>query len=369
MIRRVLLENWKSHAKSEFEFEKGTNVLVGVSGSGKTSVMDAICFALYGTFPQAAAREIKLEEVIRQQPTKSDFCKVTVEFEYGKKNFELTRTIFRNSSNQAVLKENGSLMAGPKPAEVSKRVEEIIEVNYDLFTRAIYSEQNQIDYFLKLNPAQRKEKIDDLLLLNKYELVRANAVNMQNRLKKQLEDKTMWLEELKEGFDEKALEEVLKKILEKQTAAEFSKKEKIFLEAELKKVLEQISELEKKMKEFLFYKELLIKVGAGAAELQKTILYTKKKMDKKSLTELLETEKNLLEKIMEKKKQAKELEKEQKETQNKTSELLEKKGALEEKVAQKIKQAKELKSSKGVCPVCNRKLEEHLKGEQKFFYT
>ncbi len=156
MIKRVLLENWKSHLNSEFEFEQGTNVLVGVSGSGKTSVMDAICFALYGTFPSANARTVKLEEIIMNKPVEREHSKVVVEFEYNNKNYDVSRTIFKNASNQATLKENGRMIAGPKPNEVNERIEEITEVSFDLFTRAIYSEQNQTDYFIKLNPAQRK---------------------------------------------------------------------------------------------------------------------------------------------------------------------------------------------------------------------
>ena len=213
MITRVVLENWKSHAKSEFEFGEGTNVLVGVSGSGKTSVMDAICFALYGTFPLANSRSVKLEEVIMQKPIKREEAKILIEFVYNNKKYELIRQIYTKAANQATLKENGLLIAGPKPNEVTKRIEEITQVGYDLFSRAIYSEQNQTDYFLSLNPAQRKEKLDDLLLINKYEFVRSNATTMQNRLKKQSEDKKNWLTEIKQPFNEKELIKLQKQIM------------------------------------------------------------------------------------------------------------------------------------------------------------
>ena len=46
-----------------------------------------------------------------------------------------------------------------------------INLNYDLFSRAVYSEQNQIDYFLKLTASQRKEKFDELLEINIFLLV------------------------------------------------------------------------------------------------------------------------------------------------------------------------------------------------------
>ena len=82
MIESVELENWKTHLKSRFEFGKGTNVLVGQMGSGKSSVMDAICFALFGTFPGLQARRVSLEEVIMNKPLQADEANVKLVFSY-----------------------------------------------------------------------------------------------------------------------------------------------------------------------------------------------------------------------------------------------------------------------------------------------
>ncbi len=363
MITRVALENWKSHSKSEFEFSAGTNVLVGVSGSGKTSVMDAICFGLYGTFPQANAREVKLDEIIMNKPVLRDHANVLIEFEYNKKNYEVSRTIFRNSSNQATLKENGRLIAGPKPSEVNKRIEEITDVNFDLFTRAIYSEQNQTDYFLKLNPAQRKEKIDDLLLINRYELVRANAVGMQNRLKKQAEDKKEWLKEIRQNFSEKELEATAEKIRQKKELIEKANKEIKVLQEKLKKTGEKIALLQKKEEEFRFFNELLIRSHGHGEELKKNIAHAKHTIGKKSIQELAVEQKGTAEKRKLLEKELSELHAQGKKNQNelkKNSQLM---GALIEKNSQKEKQLRELWSAKGTCPVCSRSLEEHIKGE------
>ncbi|MDP6670560.1 MAG: AAA family ATPase, partial [archaeon] len=72
MIKQVEIRNWKTHLNSKFEFGKGTNVLVGSMGSGKTSVMDAICFALFGTFPALQQRRIGLQEILMRKPTQAE---------------------------------------------------------------------------------------------------------------------------------------------------------------------------------------------------------------------------------------------------------------------------------------------------------
>ena len=363
MIRRIVLENWKSHLNSEFEFSRGTNVLVGVSGSGKTSVMDAICFGLYGTFPQANAKAVKLEEIIMNKPVLRDHCHVLIEFEYNKKNYEVSRTIFKNSSNQATLKENGRLIAGPKPNEVNKRIEEITDVNFDLFTRAIYSEQNQTDYFLKLNPAQRKEKIDDLLLINRYELVRANAVAMQNRLKKQAEDKKGWLKEIRQNFNEKELEATAEKIRQKKELIEKADREIAVLQEKLKKTREKIAVLSKKEEESRFFNELLIRSQGHGEELKKSIAQAKRTIGKKTIQELAVEQKETAEKRKLLEKELSELQGQGKKTRNELNEKAQQMGAIIEKKSQKEKQLRELGSAKGTCPVCSRSLEEHIKGE------
>jgi len=183
MIKKVELKNWKSHSNSEFEFGKGTNVIVGVMGSGKSAVMDAICFALYGTFPALNNRRVSLDETIMNKPLEQDEAHVAVEFDYAGNEYRVERTITRKGQNHGKLFQGGRLIAGPKVRDINAYIERLLEVNFELFSRAIYSEQNNIDYFLRLSPGQRKEKMDELLQLNRYETARANAVLVGNRLK------------------------------------------------------------------------------------------------------------------------------------------------------------------------------------------
>src|SRR3989338_4467835 len=131
MIKRVTLENWRTHAKSVFEFENGTNVLVGAMGSGKSSIMDALCFALFGTFPALLNKRVSLEEIITSKPNKEGFAKVQLEFEYAGKSFAVERTIKRKGTNEAKILCNGKLLAGPKATDVTKAVENALEINYN----------------------------------------------------------------------------------------------------------------------------------------------------------------------------------------------------------------------------------------------
>ncbi|MDO8537435.1 MAG: SMC family ATPase [archaeon] len=188
MIKSVSLQNWKTHRETKMEFGKGTNVLIGIVGAGKSSVMDAICYGLFGTFPGLNAKRLSTDEVIMNTPNEMDYSKVEVEFFYKENEYKVERMLYRGKKvNEAKLYKNNEFFIGPKPSDVNEKIEELLELNFDLFSRAVYSEQNQIDYFLKLTPAQRKQKFDELLDLEKYETARSNAVLIANRLKKNLE--------------------------------------------------------------------------------------------------------------------------------------------------------------------------------------
>jgi DNA repair exonuclease SbcCD ATPase subunit len=79
-IKRVTLQNWRSHKDTKLDFSKGTNMLVGIMGSGKSSVLEAICFALYGTFPALARKRVKLGQIATEGTIGAD-CRAEVVFE------------------------------------------------------------------------------------------------------------------------------------------------------------------------------------------------------------------------------------------------------------------------------------------------
>jgi exonuclease SbcC len=182
MITHLSLENFKSHSKSEFTFAKGTNVLVGRMGSGKSSVLDALCFALYGTFPRLARRDQSVEGLV-SMGSNADFAVVQLEFEKAGKKYSVMRKIGKKVSDAEVRCEGRLVQKGAKQA--TQYIESALGVDYELFTRAIYSEQNRMDHLLSLNPRQRKAEIDWLLGLGQFDTAREAAQSSCSKLSEQ----------------------------------------------------------------------------------------------------------------------------------------------------------------------------------------
>jgi len=194
MITRLALENWRSHGQTEFEFGKGTNVLVGAMGSGKSSAMDAISFALFGTFPMLQQRKVKLDDMIMNRPERKTSAKIVMGFTADGKEYTVKREVTRGKGQTAAEIRMGDKLIESANQRVNDRIEDILKINYDLFSRAVYAEQNKIDYFLEIPKRERRERIDELLKIDRFESARKNLTTVIGRLVDRVNDKSASIE-------------------------------------------------------------------------------------------------------------------------------------------------------------------------------
>ena len=181
MIKAVKLKHFRSHEVTEITFGKGTNILIGPMGAGKTSVLDAICLAFFGTFPALKARRIKLEDVISDRPNRYEEATAEVYFDANGETYSVERIVSRNGT-EARLRHDGKVIESA-PQRVTEYVEKLLGVDYELFTRAVYSEQNRLDSILTLSRTERKKQVDQLLGIDVFENARSTATSVTNRLK------------------------------------------------------------------------------------------------------------------------------------------------------------------------------------------
>lgn len=363
MIESVSLHNWKTHADSTLEFGKGTNVIVGKMGAGKSSVMDAICFALFGTFPALQARRVALEEVVMNKPNEAAEAAVELTFSYGGKKYSVERKLKRKGGGEAKLYCEGRLAAGPKPRDVNEAVEKAIEITYNLFSRAVYSEQNEIDSFLRLTPNDRKAKFDELLDLEKYETVRANAVTAMNQLKKTAKERKSWIQEQKKIVSGEEEEKLSHKVKEKE-------KENASLhdfissgQKSAESLVEEVKALEEKEGVFRKLKEEIAEKKAAASQIEKMLSEAKKEAGEKTVLEIERHCNGLLEEVSAEEKRLKEAEAEL-EKEGKEREKLGKEAALCERKAEELgKHLQELGLLGAECPTCKQKLEAKTREE------
>ena len=256
MITRLVLENWRSHQNTEFEFGKGTNVLVGAMGSGKSSTMDAISFALFGTFPNLYQKKVRLDDVILNKPERKGHAKIVLSFKVDGKEYTVKRELTRGQGQTSAEIRLGDRLIEAANKRVNEKIADILKINYDLFSRAVYAEQNNIDYFLEIPKGKRREKIDELLKIDRFESARKNLGTVVTRLVDIKNDKRNIVSSQQDTSGIPSLERELgtasRELEGKEASLHAKKKEKDGAEADYNEMLKKksaFSEYDQKIKE------------------------------------------------------------------------------------------------------------------------
>jgi len=158
-----------------------TNLIIGQNGAGKSTILDALTFSLFGK----PFRKINKPSLVNSVNEKD--CLTELEFCIGKNNFFIRRgikpNIFEVWQNGVMLDQSSSAVDYQKQLE-----QNILKMNYKSFTQIVVLGSSTFVPFMRLPLAQRREIIEDILDIQVFSV-------MNQRLKDKLKDNT---EELKD---------------------------------------------------------------------------------------------------------------------------------------------------------------------------
>jgi exonuclease SbcC len=155
--------------------------LVGPTGSGKSTVIDAICFALYGSVPRygderLVGRAVSLGKVE---------AKVSLTFAIGESRYRATRVVRvregKATTPEALLEElspdpdQPSRVLAGKAREMRDAVPNLLGLPFAHFTKCVVLPQGEFARFLHDEPAKRQDLLSRLLDLRVYEQVGQRA--------------------------------------------------------------------------------------------------------------------------------------------------------------------------------------------------
>jgi exonuclease SbcC len=159
IIQEVEIEDFRSHRRTMVTFQEGITVMVGENGSGKTSILEAVNFALFKQKP----RDVNMDDLIRRG---SEEARVSVTFRVGGRRYRVVRARRKGKpSGSSLYVENNGLesLLVKGEEEITREIEKLAGVEGDLFTSAVYIKQGEIDALLGTTPARRKEQVGRLL--------------------------------------------------------------------------------------------------------------------------------------------------------------------------------------------------------------
>ena len=142
---------------TEVDFTKNkTNLIIGTNGAGKSTVLDALTFSLFGK----PFRKINKPQLINSVNEKD--CRVEVEFSIGSTEWKVIRGIkpalFEIWRNGASLDQSAAALDQQKWLE-----QNVLKMNYKSFTQIVILGSSTFVPFMQLSAAHRREVIEDLL--------------------------------------------------------------------------------------------------------------------------------------------------------------------------------------------------------------
>jgi len=133
-----------------------TTLIVGKNGEGKSTILDALTFALFGK----PFRNINKNQLINSINQKA--CLVEVEFAVGSNNYKVIRGI---KPNKFEIYQNDQLLNQDAAAKDYQKIleQQILKLNYKTFTQVVILGSASFVPFMQLSGSQRREVIEDIL--------------------------------------------------------------------------------------------------------------------------------------------------------------------------------------------------------------
>jgi len=169
-FERVRLENFKCYADADVELDDGVTVIFGLNGSGKSSLLEACFFALYG----AKALDTTLDEVVT---IGAEDATVELWFVHDGERYHLERRVRytgeRAQTATCLLETPEGPIEGAR--DVRGYVEDLLRMDAEAFVNCAYVRQGEVNKLINASPSDRQDMIDDLLQLGTLEEYRTRA--------------------------------------------------------------------------------------------------------------------------------------------------------------------------------------------------
>ena len=300
IIKKVQLENYRSHSNTTVEFTKGVNLILGKNGRGKTSILEAISTVMFNTKDRSGKETGKSYIKFGEKSSKIDIDFIANDG----REYNLKTEFFKTKPKKQTLKD---IIDSEYDGDIQEKLEELCGIKKgfeETYENIVIAKQNEFINIFKAKPKDReeifnkifntqiyKEMYDSFLkeAIDKYKSEKENLDSKINSLKENMEDKEQITNFLKEEKElEKNLQDRFKNINVVSKNLENEIKDYKTTEIELNNLIKNIKDEESKIKKYLsLLKENIIE--AKQAKKSKIIV----KNTEKSYLEYLEIENRL----------------------------------------------------------------------------
>lgn len=170
--------------------ENGLFLICGQTGAGKTTILDGICYALYGQ--SSGGNRGELSQMRCKLAGKNDETRVEYVFETGmgrnRKRYQFVRSLKWKTKNiseshNCMVYEDGNyvpIFENPKKSRVNEKAEELIGLTCEQFRQVVILPQGQFEKFLVSNSKEKEEILVHLFQVDNYQRIVDEVSNRVN---------------------------------------------------------------------------------------------------------------------------------------------------------------------------------------------
>lgn len=211
IIKSIKLENIRSYSSSEINFDMGSTLLSGNIGSGKSTILLAMDFALFGLSKGIITGEALLRHGQKQGS-------VELNFMIDDKDIRIKRSLKKSGEN--TVQDSGYLMINGElenlsPVELKQRVLQILNYPQEILTKksliyryTVYTPQEEMKSILLGKKEDRLDTLRKVFNIDKYKRIRENSRILSSDLRIKIKEHELIsndIEEKKKEMDEKIL--------------------------------------------------------------------------------------------------------------------------------------------------------------------
>jgi DNA repair exonuclease SbcCD ATPase subunit len=194
VFKKLKWRNFLSTGNTFTEFhlnQAKTNLIVGTNGAGKSTILDALTFSLFGKPFRKINKPMLLNSI-----NGSDLV-TEIEFESGKNQFKIVRGIkpgiFEIWQNDVLLDQSSSTSDYQNYLEKN-----ILKMNYKSFTQIVVLGSSTFVPFMRLPLASRREIIEDILDIQIFSVMNINLKEKMKFVNDDLKDRDYQIDLLQE---------------------------------------------------------------------------------------------------------------------------------------------------------------------------
>ena len=156
-------------------------LILGENGSGKSTMLDALCFGLFGKGFRKVSKNSLINSVNQRGMV------VEVEFAIGSKQYRVVRgakpNVFEIFLNDRIINQDANMRDYQEQLE-----KQILKLNYKTFTQVVILGSSSFTPFMQMNQSDRRGIIEDILDINIFSIMNGLLKTRMTGLKSELHD-------------------------------------------------------------------------------------------------------------------------------------------------------------------------------------